>query len=636
MSRGEFTVIDATASKTADILRYSSLADQYRYRVYCVDFSGVSLEQCLKQNKMRPEEKWVPEEAIKNIYARFAAQGIPSGVTRILPDELDKVFVKPLDMSSYNKIVFIGDIHGCYDTLMQYDDFKNGLKDDTAYIFVGDYLDRGNQNAEVFKYLFSIMNKPNVCLLEGNHETHIRAYGMSAPAKSKEFEQKTRVQLACAGITDKEARMMGRKFRQVSQITYGDKEIFVCHGGVPNLMGNPILVSAQSMIHGVGEYKDYLDVANNWALSMAENQYMVFGHRNVYNDPVAIADRVFNLEGKVEFGGNLRIVELTKAGWNVVELPSIQPQTDPELIALKPVETVEEAVKALRDNKFVIEKPLGDNISAFNFSREAFLKGNWTRQTILARGLFVDTAKNEIVARSYEKFFRINEMPSTQLAALKDRLETVAIEKTKAIMSSAEAMTIIHERADYGVQVSEAVRAGISADYYVNVKDVVLTNIDFTDAFEKAVEEKVIAEQQKQAAITKANEERDVAEVEKDKKRLQAEGDAAAKEAVAKGDAAAKIAIAEGEATVKETLAKAEAKAATRKIAELAASLGYTVVETEDEFTIDVTTGPGEANFKTLVEEYIQYLAYLDVWDGELPNVVAGDDALSIIVPNAA
>lgn len=423
MSRGEFTVIDATASKTADILRYSSLADQYRYRVYCVDFSGVSLEQCLKQNKMRPEEKWVPEEAIKNIYARFATQGIPSGVTRILPDELDKIFVKPLDMSSYKKIVFIGDIHGCYDTLMQYDDFKNGLKDDTAYIFVGDYLDRGNQNAEVFKYLFSIMNKPNVCLLEGNHEAHIRAYGMSAPAKSKEFEQKTRVQLACAGITDKEARMMGRKFRQMSQITYGDKEIFVCHGGVPNLMGNPILVSAQSMIHGVGEYKDYLDVANNWAFSMAENQYMVFGHRNVYSDPVAIADRVFNLEGKVEFGGNLRIVELTEAGWNAVELLSIQPQTDPELVALKPVETVEEAVKALRENKFVIEKPLGDNISAFNFSREAFLKGNWTRQTILARGLFVDTAKNEIVARSYEKFFRINEMPSTQLAALKDRLE---------------------------------------------------------------------------------------------------------------------------------------------------------------------------------------------------------------------
>ena len=422
MSRGELTVIDATASKTADILRYSSLADQYRYRIYCVDFTGVPLETCLAQNKMRPEDKWVPEAAIKNIYARFATQGIPSGVVRILPDELDKVFQQPLDMSSYKKIVFIGDIHGCYDTLMQYEDFKTGLKDDTAYIFAGDYLDRGNQNAEVFKYLFSIMDKPNVCLLEGNHEAHIRAYGMSAPAKSREFEQKTRVQLACAGITDKEARMMGRKFRQMSYITFGDKEIFVCHGGVPNLMTNPVFISTHAMIHGVGEYKDYAEVANNWATTMKENKYMVFGHRNVYDDPIEIADRVFNLEGKVEFGGNLRLVELSADGWKTIELPCIQPETEEETKMLRPVETVEQAVSALRDNKFVAEKTLGGNISAFNFTREAFMKSNWNRQTILARGLFVDTAANKIVARSYEKFFRINEMPATSLAALKDRL----------------------------------------------------------------------------------------------------------------------------------------------------------------------------------------------------------------------
>ena len=34
------------------------------------------------------------------------------------------------------------------------------------------------------------------------------------------------------------------------------------------------------------------------------------------------------------------------------------------------------------------------------------------------------------------------------------------------------------------------------------------------------------------------------------------------------------------------------------------------------------------------VEDYLQYLAYLEKWDGVLPEVVAGDDAISIIVPN--
>ena len=50
-------------------------------------------------------------------------------------------------------IYVMSDIHGCYDTLLQYSDFKEGLKDDTAYIFTGDYVDRGNQNAETMHYI---------------------------------------------------------------------------------------------------------------------------------------------------------------------------------------------------------------------------------------------------------------------------------------------------------------------------------------------------------------------------------------------------------------------------------------------------------------------------------------------------
>ena len=201
------------------------------------------------------------------------------------------------------------------------------------------------------------------------------------------------------------------------------------------------------------------------------------------------------------------------------------------------------------------------------------------------------------------------------LAALQARIETVTIEKTKAIMSSAEAMNIIQERSLFSNQVSENVRAGISADYYVNVKDVVLTNIDFTDAFEKSVEDKVIAEQDKQASITKAEAELEVAKLNAEKKIKEAEGNA--------------------EAQI--ILAQAEAKAATSKFVELSRSLGYTINEVVNEeittYVIDTTTGPGVDKFATLVTSYLEYLAYLEKWNGELPQVVSGDDALSIIVP---
>ena len=222
------------------------------------------------------------------------------------------------------------------------------------------------------------------------------------------------------------------------------------------------------------------------------------------------------------------------------------------------------------------------------------------------------------------------------LDALQSRIETQTIEKTKAVMSSAEAMTIIQNRAQFSNDVSAAVRVGISADYYVNVRDVVLTNIDFTDEFEKSVEDKVIAEQQKQAAITRAEAELEVAKLEAQKK----------------------IEEARGNAEAQKILAQASAEAATYKIIELARVLGYEVHETYiysvngvetkydtkqaetetviylgTQYVIDITTGPGADQFKSLVEDYLAYLAYLEQWNGELPDVVAGDDAISIIVP---
>ena len=209
------------------------------------------------------------------------------------------------------------------------------------------------------------------------------------------------------------------------------------------------------------------------------------------------------------------------------------------------------------------------------------------------------------------------------LASLQARIETQCIEKTKAVMSSAEAMTIIQNRAEYSEEVSRVVRDAIGPDYYVNVQDVVLTNIDFTDEFEKSVEDKVVAEQQKTAAETKANAEAEVA-------RIKAE----AEKTVAEIEAEKKVIEATADAEVVKIAAQAQAKATVARIIELARTVGFTVNETETGYEILFDAIHTEEMFKTIVEDYIQYLEYLGKWNGELPQVVAGDDAVSIIVPN--
>ena len=427
MSRGDFTVIDATCSKTKDIQQYKDLAEHYRYRMYIVDFTDIPIEVCLKQNKMRPEEKWVPEEAIKNIYARFATQAVPKGIKVIKRDEFDTLLEKPIDVSEYKKLVFIGDIHGCYDTLMQYKDFKEGLDENTEYIFCGDYIDRGNQNAEVMKFLTSIMDKPNVCFLEGNHEKYIQLWGEGSETKSREFNTKTKLALESGGYTEKEARMFYRKVRQFSHLLYNGIEILACHGGIPNLNTNLLYIPSMKFIKGCGDYSDYIENTESWMTQTADNCYLVHGHRNTEASEIQIADRVFNLEGRVEFGGSLRIVECenTENGvkWTPIELADCQPVNKDLLIEERKIDTIEETIIYLRNNRFVAEKDLGNGISSFNFTREAFYKANWTKQTILARGLFIDTVNNKIIARSYEKFFKINEVPQTDLAVLRDKLK---------------------------------------------------------------------------------------------------------------------------------------------------------------------------------------------------------------------
>lgn len=63
MQNGEFTVIDATNSKTSEMNRYKELCSAYKYRMYCVDFTDIPIEVTKERNRMRPEVKQVPDEA---------------------------------------------------------------------------------------------------------------------------------------------------------------------------------------------------------------------------------------------------------------------------------------------------------------------------------------------------------------------------------------------------------------------------------------------------------------------------------------------------------------------------------------------------------------------------------------------
>ena len=430
MQKGAFTVIDATNSKTTEINRYKNLCETYRYRMYCIDFTDIPIEVTKERNRMRDELKQVPDSAIDKFYSRFETQKIPAGVTVIKPDELHKIWYRKADFGEYNKIHIIGDIHGCYTAYKNYLDKIGGYKDDELYIFVGDFIDRGIENAEVVNEMIAISKKPNVIMLEGNHERWLWLWANDCTADSKEFELHTRYALEKAEVDKKEVRQLYRRLGQFAYFDYHGSTFLVTHGGMSNVPENPTLISTYQMTRGCGAYRDVEEVEKAFTENTPNNYYQIHGHRNIKQLPTEVDSKNYNLEGRVEFGGALRCVTLLPDGSiEVIETPNEvfdvrADRTAAETLTMSDTTTVGDMVMEMRKSRLVRETPIEgiDGVSSFNFTKDAFYDKAWNSLTTTARGLFVNIPEQRVVARAYNKFFNINERPETTLGMLGNRL----------------------------------------------------------------------------------------------------------------------------------------------------------------------------------------------------------------------
>lgn len=417
---GAFTVLDATNIKTGDMQKVSQLAKGYKYRVYCVDFTDISADECIKRDSVRDENKRVGKAVINRMAESLKGSKVPGGIKVIKPSEwLEETRYRLQDISEYKRVHHIGDIHGCNTVLQNY--LNGDLKEDEFYIFVGDYIDRGIENVEVINYLYTIYEKPNVVLLEGNHEKWLKYFINDAPAKSEEFELKTKVEFYKANAEEmrKKCKAVYNKLRQCFIYKYNDKVVLCTHGGLSKLPSNLTLVNSEQMIKGVGYYKDMIEVSNSFEKFVGNKEvYQVFGHRNIEQVDIQVNSKCFNLNGNIEYGGNLRSLVLDEEGFKPIKTPNpvyAKPEGD-KFVKL------EDMIDLMKKNEYIREKKQeGYNIVSFNFTREAFYSKVWDGITTKARGLFINTNTNEIVIRGYNKWFNLNELPETNLDVIQNR-----------------------------------------------------------------------------------------------------------------------------------------------------------------------------------------------------------------------
>lgn len=164
-------------------------------------------------------------------------------------------------------------------------------------------------------------------------------------------------------------------------------------------------------------------------------------------------------------------------------------------------------------------------------------------------------------------------------------------EDAKAVVSNYTAEGLISNREKLSGEILELLRNDLE-EYGITVSTVSVENIDFTDAFEAAVEAKQVATQEAQRAKTLQEQQTMEARQDAERKKLAAE-------------AQAQVVRTQADAEAYETKVKADAQAEANRLV-------------------------GE----TVTDSLIQYVQAHN-WDGKLPGIYSGGGALPIIATPA-
>lgn len=457
MARGELLALDATMPLQADMNLWHEKAKEHRYEVLLLDFSAVPADELKRRNKLRDRHLQVPEGAIDRVHGAVrnpiqTHDAVVVDATQPHAHSLVKQWldVPVRDFSSYKEVVHIGDLQGCWSVLTGPEGpLRNGFSPDTAYVFVGDLVDRGLENGKVVRWLIdNALDLPNVFFLWGNHEDHLDRQARGLLPVSPEFRDRTLPQLHQAGITADELKALCDRFLEVLPYQWHGQRVLVTHAGLANVPERLAEISLYQYSRGTGNYEDPVD--RQFERHAPAGWVQVHGHRNHGAVAIQASSNSFNLEDSVEHGGHLRCVTLSEAGWvpaqyrNTVfaaararptkAIPGTQKKGDPmPLSQTPPAWMARSSETRMDDSTFnAMLKHTGvrqgsskshPHVMALNFTKDVFFQASWDDLLVKARGLFINSTTHEVVARGYEKFFNVNERPETRLNHLLENLQ---------------------------------------------------------------------------------------------------------------------------------------------------------------------------------------------------------------------
>jgi protein phosphatase len=325
LKNGLVTVIDATNVQEEARKDWTKLAKEY----HCLPVAiilNMPEKVCAQRNALRPDRNFgahvIPQHIsqLKRSFKKLKYEGFRHIIELRSPEEVDAITGIVRDPLYNNKKIetgpldIIGDIHGCYDELIQ-------LLADLSYVnngetwvhpegrkavFAGDLVDRGPNTPEVLKLVMSMTATGNAYCVPGNHDIKLMRWLSGKNVQAKHGLQESIDQLS---LETQEFRDQTKKFLDglISHYVFDGGKLVVAHAGLKESMqGRGSGAVREFCMYGetTGEIDEFgLPVRLNWAAEYKGRAMVVYGHTPV--PEAQWLNNTIDIDTGCVFGGSL-------------------------------------------------------------------------------------------------------------------------------------------------------------------------------------------------------------------------------------------------------------------------------------------------------------------------------------------
>ena len=352
LAAGKLTVIDATNVQVDARKPLLALAREYHYLTVAIVFK-MPAKLCQERNEARSDRDLKPHvirqqnQQLRRSLRNLKREGfrhfvyVMSTPETVEAARVERQLLWPNRTDEQGPFDIIGDIHGCYDELVELlqklgYEISTQSNGDTiveppqgrSAIFVGDYVDRGPKVAEVLRLIMRMHETGAALCVPGNHDVKLVRALRGRNVKPTHGLAESLAQLAQES-TEFKTQVAEFLDGLVSHYVLDAGKLVVAHAGMKaELQGRASGRVREFAMYGetTGETDEFgLPIRLNWADAYRGAATVVYGHTPV-TEPQWV-NRTINIDTGCVFGGKLTALRYPER--ELVSVPAHQTYYEP-------------------------------------------------------------------------------------------------------------------------------------------------------------------------------------------------------------------------------------------------------------------------------------------------------------------